>query len=78
MGILFLIFMGLAYLVGQILEDIAFHLESATRVLMFMYLEVLIAIIIEVTIFESKLKWTDYVAAALIFLSLIAVALRRK
>ena len=45
-GILFLIFMGLAYLIGQILEDIAYHLQSATRVLMFMYLEVLIAIIV--------------------------------
>ena len=46
MGIMFLVFMGLAYLIGQILEDIAFHLESATRVLMMMYLEVLIAIIV--------------------------------
>ena len=77
-GVVFLLIAaGVAYILGQVFEDKAFHMESASRVVMIMYLEVLIAIILDVLILGSTLQWPDYVAGGLIFLSLLTVALRR-
>ncbi len=45
--------------------------------MMLMYLEVLIAIVLDVALWDSKLKWTDYVAAVLIIMCMVAVSLKR-
>ena len=77
LAIFYLLMVGCSITLGQILLYEAYKYEKASTVLVIGYTEIIYAIFTDLVIFDSHLRWTDYLATALIFLGTFLIFLNK-
>ncbi len=66
---------GVRFGVGSSLLNWSFHFEKAARLTLIKFLQIVYGFLFDVFLFESKLRWTDYVGASLITSGVILVSM---
>ena len=72
-GGLFIALSGVSFVTGQLLLAKGYNYESTNTVMVVGYLELILAIFFDLIIFDSKLRWTDYLASLLITIALLVI-----
>lgn len=73
----YLAMVGFCLALGQTFLNLAYKYEKASTVLLIGYTELILAIFSDLVIFESFLRWTDYLAAGLIFTGTFLIFLNK-
>ena len=72
---IFLFISAISFSIGTQLLTWSFHFEKASRLMMFKFLQIVYSIIFDLFLFDSTLRWTDYLGASLITVSVVLISL---